>query len=124
MVLSAFEWMLIGGAASLAIGLITFFLKRTMSRVETRVDQHETDINHIKLTYVTKKDLEKVEGALEKMEGELKDNIGKLNDSVSEIKEKVLYKDDFYRHVGDINHNIDRLQSYLIEKLGGNSNGK
>lgn len=113
MQLTGFEWAVVGGAFSIALGVIVYFLKRTMNRV----DQHDADINHIKLTYVTKKDLEK-------MEGELKSEIRQLTDSVGEIKEKVLYKDDFYRTVVDINRNIEKLQTYLIDKLGGRNDGK
>lgn len=111
MVLTGFEWLLIGGAASMAIGLIGFFLKRTMSRV----DCHETDITNIKLTYVTRNDLEK-------MEGELKSNIRQLNDSMSEIKERVLYRDDFYRTIVDVNRNIEKLQDLFIEEKRGGRN--
>ena len=45
-------WWLVGLAVTIAIGIIGYFLKRTMSKQ----DQHEADINHIKLTYVTKEE--------------------------------------------------------------------
>lgn len=133
MVLSAFEWILIGGAATLAIGLIGFFLKRTMSRVDrheedighikqtsaTQEDlaKHEKDINHIKLTYVTKSDLEK-------MEGKLETDIRRLNVSVSEIKDKVLFKTDFYRSMNDLTRSVEKLHDmYVEDKRGGKADG-
>ena len=57
---TADTWWIMSTAATLAIGIITYFLKRTMSKQ----DKHEEEINHIKLTYVTKDDLKDVKREL------------------------------------------------------------
>lgn len=101
-------WGVATGLITLLLGVVGYFLKRTM----TRTDKHDEDINHIKQTYVTKAEVKELKNELR---GELK----QLTDDVGEIKEKVLYKDDFYRTIVDVNRNIEKLQNYLFEKLGG-----
>jgi uncharacterized membrane protein YhiD involved in acid resistance len=110
--LTGFEWTALAGAAAIAVTIISFFLKRTMSQAE----RHEKDINHIKLTYVTKDEVKE-------LKNELREELKQLAGDVSEIKDRVLYKDDFYRTIVDMNRNIEKLQNYLIEKLGGGRGG-
>ena len=49
-------WWIVCMAATAAVGIISYFLNRTMSKQ----DRHEEDINHIKLTYVTKDELKEL----------------------------------------------------------------
>lgn len=46
-------WWIVATAATIVIGIISYFLKRTI----TKQDKHEEDINHIKMTYVTRDQL-------------------------------------------------------------------
>ena len=55
-------WWIVATAATIAVGIISYFLKRTMNKQ----DRHEEDINHIKLTYVTRDQLKEFKDAFEK----------------------------------------------------------
>lgn len=94
---------------TLCIGVIGYFLKRTMSRV----DKTEEDVHHIKLTYVTT-------DQLRDFKGEVKADISGLEKDVKEIKEKCLTKDDFYRSQMDVNKKIDQIMEILLKRNGGN----
>lgn len=104
-------WWIVGTVATVAIGIISYFLKRTMSRQ----DKHEEDINHIKLTYVTKDELKELKqetsGALEK-----------LQTDVEEIKDKSLTKADFYRLQANTDGKIDKIYELLMKINGGGHN--
>ena len=89
---------------SLLMGVVGYFLKRTMSRT----DEHEKSIQHIKLTYVEKTDFEK--------------QTKKLTDDVSDIKENFLTKEDFYRSQANVDKKLDKIYD-LILAMKGNSNG-
>lgn len=113
MELTAFEWVLIGGAASLAIGVIAFFLKRTMSRV----DKHDEDIGHIKLTYVTKSDHKE-------LRNELRDEIEKLTDGIGDIRTNYLTTRDFYRNMSETKAQLDKIYQILLSERGGGAGGQ
>lgn len=99
-------WYILTTVAGLAIGTIIYFLKRTMSKV----DSHDSDITGIKLTYVTKTEL-----------GELKEDVaastGKIQKDVAGIKDKYLTKDDFYRTQAATDKKLDRMQAITDQKL-------
>lgn len=103
-------WWIVGTAVTIAIGTISYFLKRTMSKQ----DKHEEDINHIKLTYVTKDELKEVKE-------ETTTGINKLQKDVEEIKDKSLTKADFYRLQTNTDNKIDKIYDLLI-KMGGGKN--
>jgi len=153
MQLSEFEWSailavfgIIGTLGGLAIALITFFLKRTMSNVDDhgkniqtiketfatkddlektraelragdKTEAHDKDINEIKRTYVTK-------GELKEIKGELRDDYKKLVDDVADIKENSVRKDDFHRAIADLARSVDKVYELLIKEKGGYGNGK
>lgn len=97
-------WWLVGLAATIAIGVIGYFLKRTMSKQ----DKHEEDINHIKLTYVTKDEFKE-------LKNETASGIDKLQKDIEEIKENSLSKSDFYRSQSKTDDKIDKIYDMLIE---------
>lgn len=98
-------WALLTSAASLAIGIIGYFLKRTI----TKTDEHDKDIQHIKQTYVTKTEMSD-------LRQEIKDEIREMKSDVKEIKENCLTKQDFYRAVGDLSKAYDRLLALHLEE--------
>lgn len=128
MLLNGFEWSLIGGAAALAIALITYFLKRTMATTDEHgvainklkqtcvtkeeIRQHEKDINHIKQTYVTKDEMKE-------MRTELKADIEKLSATVNAIQKTTLPKEDFYRSQMETHRQLEKVEQLLLERLGG-----
>lgn len=79
-------WWIVATAATIAVGIISYFLKRTMNKQ----DRHEEDINHIKLTYVTR-------DQLKEFKEETNSVLDKLQKDVETIKDSTLTKADFYR---------------------------
>jgi hypothetical protein len=107
MTLTPFEWSVLGAVAALAIGLIIFFLKRTMSTV----DAHEKDIAEGKLTFATKAELKD-------LKAEMRDETKSLTDDVAEIKENYLTKDDYYRVQAALERKLDQIYGLLITAQG------
>lgn len=103
-------WWIVAAAAGMAVGIISYFLKRTMSKQ----DRHEEDISHIKLTYVTKDELKE-------LKEETANGIGKLQKDVEEIKDNTLTKADFYRLQSNTDNKIDKIYGLLL-KMGGGQN--
>lgn len=97
-------WWIVGTVATIAIGIISYFLKRTMSKQ----DKHEEDINHIKLTYVTKEQFKE-------FKDETASGIAKLQKDVEEIKENTLGKADYYRLQTKTDDKIDKIYDILME---------
>lgn len=102
-------WWLFGIVATAAVGMITYFLKRTMNKQ----DCHDDDINHIKLTYVTKDDLKDVKSEFAK-------NTDKLQKDVEEIKANCLTKKDFIYQQTKTDQKIDKIYDLLVQ--GGTRN--
>lgn len=105
------EWWLVVLLAGIAISVIAFFLKRTMSRV----DSHDTDINLIKQTYVTKDEFKE-------LRTEIKADLDKVTESVDKLKDTTLSRQDFYRAQAETNDNIKRIYDMLLKSRGGASN--
>lgn len=131
MTLNTFEWIVIAGAFSLAIAIIAFFLKRTM----TRTDSHDADINEIKRTYATAstidshgKDINEIKrtyvtkGELKEIKSELRDETKVLAADVSEIKNNYLTKDDYYRKQVESDRKVDRIYELIMKEKGGHGN--
>ena len=114
------EWM-ITTAITLGIGVITYFLKRTMSQV----DRHEVEINAVRQDNVHKEDLKE-------QTKELKEDIRKIREDytpkethekdfdecrkdIKEIRENYLTKDDFIREVSKMDRKLDRLMEMMID---------
>lgn len=104
-------WLIVTAAATMAVGIISYFLKRTMSKQ----DEHEKDIHHIKLTYVTKDELKE-------LKEETANGIGKLQRDVEEIKDNTLTKADFYRMQANTDQKIDKIYDLML-RIGGDKNG-
>ncbi len=101
-------WWIVGIVSAAAIGIISYFLKRTMSKQ----DRHEEDINHIKLTYVTKDELKE-------LKQETSGALDKLQSDVEEIKDKSLTKADFYRLQCNTDSKIDKIYDLLLKLNNG-----
>lgn len=125
-------WYIITLAVATVAGIIGYFLKQTMSRVDTHekdinvikqtyatkneVDGHDKDINTIKQSYVTKNEMSA-------LRGELKDDIKRLTEDVGDIKENFLAKGDFYRVQANTDKKLDKMYDLLLRMSGGNGNG-
>lgn len=101
-------WGIISGLGGLAIGVIGFFLKRTISRT----DKHEEDIQKIRQEYATKSDLKD-------LKQEIKADLQKLMSDVADIKENAIGRDDFYRAQMSNEKNFQRLYDLFLRRSGG-----
>ena len=79
------------------IGVITYFLKRTISDI----DKCKTDIDKIKDNYVTK------------------DKVNRLERDVGDVKQNYLTKDDFYREQNKTDKKLDKIMDILMEMKEG-----
>lgn len=110
---TAGAWWIVAGAAGIAVTVISYFLKRTMSKQ----DEHDRDIAEIKRSYVTKNDHQRDIT-------EIKTEIKQVSKDVSYLKDTTLTKVDFYRSMGRTEEKLDGLQRLLIDEIrGGNMNG-
>ncbi len=87
-------------AVTTIIGVITFFLKRTISRV----DKNEDDIAKIKGDYSPRA----VHGK----------DIDELRMDIKKIKEDYITKEDFYREQNKTDRKLDRIMDILLEMKG------
>lgn len=104
-------WWIFTAAAGMAVGIITYFLKRTMSKQ----DEHEKDINHIKVAYVTKSEFKE-------LKEETSSGINKLQKDVEEIKDNTLTKADFFRLQANTDKKLDKMYDLILELRGGGKN--
>lgn len=104
-------WWIVSIAVTIVIGIVSYFLKRTMSQQ----DKNNEDINEIKRTYVTKSELKE-------LKDETNSNLKKLQSDVEEIKDKSLPKADYYRLQGNTDSKIDKIYDLLIIQNGGGKN--
>ncbi len=114
------EWV-ITTVIALGIGVVSYFLKRTMSQV----DRHDTEIREGREQSASKEDLKE-------QTKELKDDIRKIREDytprdthqkdfdecrkdIKEIRENYLTKDDFIREISKMDRKLDRMMEMMIE---------
>lgn len=90
-------------AITIAIGIISYFLKRTMDKI----DKLETEIYNSRETQysLSEKYATKAEVA------EIKANMQKLSDNIDYIKEHTTKNEDFIRVMTRLENKIDQLRS-------------
>lgn len=96
-------WWLVSLGITAVTSVIGYFLKRTMSKQ----DQHERDINHIKLTYVDKTELKEFKSDVNK-------NLDKLQQDVEDIKENGLTRREFLQVQNKTESKIDKIYDLLM----------
>ena len=101
-------WWLVGLATTAAIGAITYFLRRTISQV----DSHDKAINLIQRTYVTQDDFKAYKS-------QSREDIKQLTEDVSELKDRCLTKEDFYRAQSYTNERLEQIYKLLQDQRGG-----
>lgn len=89
-----FQLALTGG-----IGIITYFLKRTISDI----DNCKSDVDKIKEHYVSK------------------DEVNRLKNDVMDVKQNYLTKEDFYREQNKTDKKLDKIMDILMEMKEGKS---
>ncbi len=115
------EWV-ITTAITLGIGVITYFLKRTMSQVDRLGSMIQQQVN----TAVTRTELEKNMGKLEQDIRQIRDNytpkemhqkdFDECRGDIKQIRAVYLTKDDFVREISNLSQKLDRLLEMMINK--------
>lgn len=133
--LSQETWYVIVTIVGIVSGIIGYFLKKTMDKVDT----HDKDINVIKQTYVSKDEMTTVKAELEgdtkAVKTELSQDIVQLTADVADIKENFLKQQDFYRSQAATDKKLDRMQesteskldrinNLIMKYMGGKGNGE
>lgn len=90
-----------------AVGIIGFFLKRTMSRLDTT----EKDVQTIKENYVKEKDHKE---SLLKIEDDLKE----VKKDIRTINDKFLTKEDFFREQRKTEKQLEKIINILLKGEG------
>lgn len=121
--------------AALAIGAITYFLKRTISvqdehgheidqirqslvgdedirELHTDVKELRADLDQTKQFYATKEELKE-------LRAEIRGDLAKMSSDIADIRERTLSKQDFYRSQGEVVEDIRRVHDLLLKQNGG-----
>lgn len=121
---------LVSLGAGLIIGIIGYFLKRTMSRV----DKNEQDINSVKEIYTPSKTHDK---HFEECKSEIKQikedytpkqthekDFDECRNDIKQIKEDCITKEDFFREMGKFDRKLDRQDEKIDRLINMLLNGK
>lgn len=90
-----------------AVGVIGFFLKRTM----TRLDTTEKDVQTIKENYVKENDHKE---SLQKIDEDIKE----VKKDIRIINDKFLTKEDFFREQRKTEKQLEKIISILLKSEG------
>lgn len=90
-----------------AVGVIGFFLKRTM----TRLDTTEKDVQTIKENYVKEKDHKE---SLQKIDEDIKE----VKKDIRTINDKFLTKEDFFREQRKTEKQLEKIINILLKSEG------
>lgn len=117
------EWV-ITTAITLGIGVITYFLKRTM----TQVDKQGEEIRRMDDKTATKADLKESTEELKKDIREIRDNytpkevhvkdFDECRKDIKHIRSEYLTKDDFIREISKMDRKLDRMLEMMINRQG------
>jgi hypothetical protein len=114
------QW-IVTTAVSLGIGVVGYFLKRTMGRV----DKSETDISRIKETYTrkdehaeTRADIRQIREDYTPKKSHEKD-FDECRQKIEQIKQDYIMKEDFYREFNKVDRKLDHITDILMNALKG-----
>ncbi len=117
------EWV-ITTAITLGIGVITYFLKRTMNQV----DHQGQEVRKIAGNTVTKNDMKETTEELKRDIREIRDSytpkdvhtkaFDECREDIKHIKSEYLTKDDFIREINKMDRKLDRMLELMINKQG------
>ena len=104
------EW-IITTAITLGIGVITYFLKRTMSQV----DKHGEEIRRKESTEELKKDIRQIREDYTPKNVHEKD-FDECRADIKQIKAEYLTKDDFIREMNKMDRKLDQMLELMLKK--------
>lgn len=116
------EW-LAGAGITTLIGIIGYFLKRTMNRV----DRHDEDIDKIKVATVRtetyndnlaelKTDIKQIREDYTPKTVHVKD-YDECRKDIKQIKEDYIMKEDFYREINKVDKKLDYITDLMIKTM-------
>jgi len=119
------EW-IITTAVGLGIGVISYFLKRTMNQVDKQGDE----IRKINGECVTKTDLKESTEEIKKDIRQIREDytpkdthqkdFDECRDDIKQIRAEYLTKDDFIREINKMDRKLDQMLELMLHR-GGNS---
>lgn len=107
----------VGIIITAVVGVVGFFLKRTMNRqdtfatkedvkrVEKEVEEHKHDIKALNDKYATKAELQ-----------EIKKDISDMRSDIDYIKSNSINREDFFRNIMELKGDIKDLKDFLMKK--------
>ena len=117
------EWV-ITTAITLGIGVITYFLKRTMNQV----DRQDSRIQQQENTAVTRTELEKNMDKLEQDIRQIRDDytpkemhrkdFDECRADIKQIRADFMTKEDFIREISKLDRKLDRMLEMMINRQG------
>ena len=115
------EGWIITTAITLGIGVISYFLKRTMNQLDCTVQQLHTierdSVTKADLKETTdelKKDINKIREDYTPKETHSKDFDG-CQKEIKEIRQNYLTKDDFIREINKVDRKVEQMLNMMIE---------
>ena len=117
------EW-IITTAITLGIGVISYFLKRTMNQV----DGHGKEIQQLNMEVVKKNDLKESTEELKQDIKQIREDyttkkehekdFDECRDEIKQIKAEYLTKDDFIREINKMDRKLDQMLQMMIDRVG------
>ena len=115
------EGWIITTAITLGIGVISYFLKRTMNQLDCTVQQRQkierdsvTKADLKETTDELKKDINKIREDYTPKETHSKDFDG-CQKEIKEIRQNYLTKDDFIREINKVDRKVEQMLNMMIE---------
>lgn len=102
---------------TVALGIISYFVKRTISdvdkcaskedvkRIDKQIEEHKNDIKTLNDKYATKAELR-----------EIKEDISDMRNSIDFIKNNTINREDFFRNISEVKDDIKDLKDFLMKK--------
>ena len=108
-------WMLVG----LAIGFITYYLKKTDKKVDDTAKDVTELKQDIKACYITRTELEKVEtdlsNKIDKQNNLVMAKLEKIEDKISAVTADNISKKEFVTTISKIENKMDKMLDIVIE---------
>lgn len=101
--------------AGIGIGIISFFLKRTM----VKVDEYDDRIGSIEKNYCTVEQVEEMKREIKKDSEKFQDAVIKsldtLKEEIKDVRLKYVSKEDFFRETAKMNSSLDKIHDLMLE---------
>lgn len=115
------EW-IITTAITLGIGVITYFLKRTMTQVDNQGAKIQELINRMSTKADQKEQTEKLEREIRQIRDDYtpkemhQKDFDECRNDIKEIRSTYLTKDDFIREMNKMDRKLDQMLELMMNK--------